>query len=57
MSFELRLKKLKDAWVEIQKLREEQQINRKKIQNLQARNRELGQDIPKKLNEYNQMMV
>ena len=57
MSFELRLKKLKEAWLEIQGLREEQQKARKIAQKFGQRVRELGQEIPKKLNEYNQIMV
>lgn len=57
MSFELRLKKLKDSWMEIQNMRDEQNRQRKIAQKAQKRVRSLAQEIPKKLNEYNKMMV
>lgn len=57
MSYELRLKKLKEAWLEIQSMREERDCARKKAQKYSHRVRELSQEIPKALNEYNEMMV
>lgn len=57
MSYELRLKKLKEAWLEIQSMREERDCARKKAKKYSHRVRELSQEIPKALNEYNEMMV
>ena len=57
MSFELRLSQLKKAWLEIQADREEMHKARKLAQKYNKRVRELAQLIPKKLNEYNKIMV
>lgn len=57
MSFELRLKRLKAKWTEIQELRGSQQKNRKIMQKAQKEVRRIAQELPKKLNEYNEMMV
>ncbi len=57
MSYELRLKKLKESWMEIQKLRDERNKQRKIWQKAGKRVKELSQEIPKKLNEFNDSMV
>ncbi len=57
MSYELRLKKLKESWMEIQGLRDERARQRKIMQKAQKRVRHLSQEIPKKLNQFNQTMV
>lgn len=57
MSYELRLKKLRESWMEIQGMRDERARQRKIQQNAQKIVRNLSQEIPKKLNEFNETMV
>jgi len=57
MSFELRLKRLKGAWTIIQELREEQQKARILARKYGEKVRQIAQELPKKMNEYNEMMV
>lgn len=57
MSFELRLRTIKKNWLEVQELRDERARQRKIQQKAQKRVRQLSQEIPKKLNEFNKSMV
>lgn len=54
---EQRLKLLKESWIEIQKLREQKSNAQKQVQKYQKIVRSLSQEIPKKLNEFNERMV
>lgn len=53
---DLRLKLLKNSWLEIQKLREEQQEARIKAKKYNKKVREIAQKLPKMLNEFNKKM-
>lgn len=57
MSYELRLKKLKDSWLIIQDMRDLRAKNRKIMQKASKEVRRLSQEIPRKLNEFNNIMV
>lgn len=54
---ELRLKLLKDRWLEIQKLRDKQRKARAMIKKYQKQVREIAQKLPKLLDEFNNRMV
>jgi len=56
MTYELRLKGLKDDWMQIQEMWDEQSSNRKKIQKLISRQRQLGQVIKDRLKQHGKMM-
>ena len=56
-NFETRLKLLKQSWDEIQAMREDRMIHRKAMQKAQKKVRQLSQEIPRKLDEYNKLMV
>lgn len=57
MNFEMRLRGLKEEWQQIQALREEKAKAQKKVKEYQLKVRHLAQEIPKRLNKYNEMMI
>lgn len=57
MSYELRLKKLKEEWVKIQELRDEQRRTAALWRKYGKRVRVMGQEIKKALDTYNEVMV
>ena len=55
-NFELRLKKLRERWMEIQALRDEGRTLTKQIEPIKKRIRQIGQELSIKMDEYNEVV-
>ena len=54
---ELRMKKLKERWIEIQKKRDEKKEQQAIFRTAQRKIRQLSQEIPNLLDSYNEAMI